>query len=175
MAITDWGHPSGVIGRSTVALDSPGQIRYGSYVNSSGVETNEAFRMVRLFNDTGGATIKNAVYMVGFDGDLTQNPKIETCAAVTVDRQLVVATEAYADQTWGWYVFAGVYDVMVEGTTDVAVGDYLKLVAATDADALIKDGTSRTADSVAIACAAQAANSAVATKCFLFGDRCDID
>jgi hypothetical protein len=94
---------------------------------------------------------------------------------VTVNRQLVVASAAYADQTWGWYTFAGYCDALVDGdATDVTKDDYLKIVAGTNADAFIDDTTSRTADSAAIACADNTATQAL-TKVFLLGDPCDVD
>jgi hypothetical protein len=175
MAISDWGHPSGIIGRSTIANDTPGQVRLVSYTTSAGVETNEPQRQVRLFNDTGAACVKGGVYMVGFDATEEQNPKIEVCAAVTVNRQLVVAVEATADQTWGWFAYAAYVDALVDGdTTDISAGDYLKIVAGTNPDAFIDDSTSRTADSAAIAMEANTGTQAL-TKVFLFGDPCDVD
>lgn len=175
MAITDWGHPSGIIPRSNTALDSPGQIRLRSYVDSNGVETGDVCRQVRLYNATGGALVAGATYMVDFDGDEETNPKVIACAAVTVDVQVVIAQEATATASWGWFTYAGYCDALVEGTTDVAKDDYLKIVAGTSATSFIKDGTARTSDSGAIATAAQTANSSVLTKVFLLGDRFDID
>lgn len=175
MSLADFGYHSGVIPRCSVAADAPGSVRTVSYVDSNGAETGDVCKQIRLYNATGGALTANATYMVDFDGDEETNPKVIACAAVTVDVHVVVAAAATAAASWGWFTYAGYCDALVEGTTDVAKDDYLKIVAATSATSFIKDGTSRTADSGAIACAAQAANSSVATKVFLFGDRFDID
>jgi hypothetical protein len=176
MAISDWGHPSGFMPRNVAAGDSPGQIRLISYVNSSGVETGEACRIVRLFNDRGAACVLGGVYMVDFDATVAQNLKVATCVAETsVQRQVVVAMAATADQAWGWFAYAGYVDALVDGdTTDVAAGDYLKITAGTNADAFLGNTTSRTVDSFAIAMAANTSTEAL-TKVFLLGDPADVD
>lgn len=176
MAIADWGHPSGVLPRSLLAGDSPGQIRLVSYINSSGVETGDVCRQVRLFNDRGSACVVGGVYMVDFDATVAQNLKVATCVAETsVQRQVVVASAATADQTWGWFTFAGYCDALVDGdTTDVAAGDYLKITAGTNADAFIGNTTSRTVDSFAIAMAANTSTEALKLV-FMLGDPADVD
>ena len=61
-------------------------------------------------------------------------------------------------------------DALVEGTTDVAAGDFLKIAQATSTTGYLKDGTSKTTSSHAIAHAAQTANSNVAAKVYLIGE-----
>jgi hypothetical protein len=160
--------------RDTIGSNTPGKMSYSEYVSSAGVNTGEPQYRKRVFNNTGGALVTGAVYMVAY-GAAGKNPQIIACAAVTANCYVCVATEAAADQTWTDVVMEGVVDAMVEGTTDVAAADFLKIVAATDADAFIKDGTTKTTDSFAIALAAQAANSAVLTKVWLTGEIGDID
>lgn len=168
-------------GRSTLADDTPGALRMCSYVTSAGVETKEPQLQVRLFNDTGSAMVVGQVYVTNFDGDEEKNPKVAVISALSAgdERWVVVATATTADQAWGWFVIKGYVDALVEGTTDVAVDDYLKTTAATSTTGLIKDqavGSGRTTKTAAIACAAQTANSNVATKIYLIGDRgVDID
>lgn len=177
MALRDWIIPAGMlaaIDTDTAAGVVPGAERIVKYVDSSG-NVSGYQKQVLLYNATGGACVAGAVYMVNYDGDEETNPSVIAEVAGTANREMVVATAATASTAWGWFVYAGYVDAMVEGTTDVAKDDYLKIVEATDADAFIKDGTTLTADSFAIACAAQAANSAVLTKVFLLGGEHDPD
>jgi hypothetical protein len=130
---------------------------------------------VRLYNNSGGATLAGGVYTVTFTGVVTTNPQVIDCAAVTVDVQVVVALEVIPDGDWGWFAVQGYCDALVDGdSADVAAGDFLKIVAGTNADAFIKDGASRTADSFAIACEANTSTEAL-KKVYLFGDFGDID
>lgn len=166
----------GIQGLSTLANDAPGAIRYSEYVDSSGVNTHEPQIQVRLYNATGGACVVGRPYMVTYDGDEETNPSVTTPAAVSAPCWVVFATEATATASWGWFTIAGYDDVLVEGTTDVAKDDFLKITAATTATAMLKDGTTKTTDSIAIACAAQASNSEVLTKCYIIGEApIDID
>lgn len=92
-------------------------------------------------------------------------------------RQLVVLQDS-AKRTgtmpttgaYGWFAFKGVANVLVDGTTDVAAGNYLLSNSKTISGALILDGTTKTDESVGMALAAQATDSAVLTSVFLFGD-----
>lgn len=162
-------------GRSTACDDSPGATKLGSYVTSAGVETKEPQALVRLINNSGGALVKNQVVLVEYTGLGTTNPGVITVAAKTPNYFAVVATEAVAASAFSWFVFQGYVDALVEGTTDVAVGDFLKLVAGTSSTGFIKDGTAKTTKSFAIAHAAQATDSAVAAKVYLFGETADPD
>jgi hypothetical protein len=172
-----WGVPHGIQGRSTLAEDTPGAIRYGEYVSSAGVNTHEPQVMVRLFNDTAAACVKSAIYMVDYDGDEEENPKVIAIAADAAGggRWVVVATEATADQAWGWFVIFGYVDALVEGTGDVAKDDYLKTTAATSTTGFVVDGTARTVDSFAMATEAQADAGEIAIKVYLLGQRADVD
>lgn len=168
------GNPIDTLQGVDPSFDTPEAIKFIPYVDSNGVADGTGGFAVRLYN--GGSALTNkATYMVDFDGDEETNPKITACVATTVDVTVVVAASAVAASSWGWFFFKGYCDVLVEGTTDVAKDDYLKLLTGTTATALLKDGTSRTTDSIAIACAAQASNSEVSTKVYLFGDKVDID
>lgn len=128
--------------------------------------------LARVYNGTGGALTANRPYMLTFSGASTTapNPRVTALAAAAgVPTQVVIAHEAIADASWGWVCFQGYHDCGIEGTTDVAAGDFLKIDAAVSTTGLIKDATSRSSASCAIACEAQASNSVVDKRVFLIG------
>jgi hypothetical protein len=174
VAIGDYAIPQGLMGRSTVHNDTPGQIRYQSYITSAGVETNEPQVLVRLYNSLAAAasTVKGGAYQVIYTG-AGLNPGILLPAAVTANVNIVIAPAIYLTATWGWYVWAGYVDALVEGATDVAIGDFLKVTAPNAY--LITDGATRTTDSFAVACEAQASATPTLAKVFLFGAEADVD
>lgn len=157
--------------RDSDANDTPLAYEERHYLDSSGNRTGKVGHLVRLYNATGGVLVLNAVYMVNYSGNPATSPQVIAAAASTPTRELVVAKEAVAIASWGWFCFSGWTDALVEGTTDVAIGDFLKFASATSTTAFIKDGTTITASSHAIAGAAQTANSEVATLIELLGDR----
>lgn len=176
MSIEHWAVPHGIMGRSTLASDTPAQVKYGCYIDpTTGVETNEGNRMVRLYNNTGAATVQGGVYQVTWGATEATLVQVIAGAATTVDVEMVVAEGVVAIGAWGWFFWGGMCPALVEGTTDVSVADFLKFVTGTSSNGFIKDGTARTGKSFAIAYAAQAANSAVLTKVFLLGGRADAD
>lgn len=77
------------------------------------------------------------------------------CTAATVGLEVLLQTRGFAE-------------AMVEGTTDVAVGDFLEVL--NTENEFKKDGT-RSANSVAVAVDAQAANSNVLSTVFMLGER----
>lgn len=83
-----------------------------------------------VFNDTGAALVVGNCYHLTAAGGLeAETPKVIAWTDANNDnfRDLVIATEAVADQAYGWVCFAGTVRAHVEGTTDVAVGDFLML------------------------------------------------
>ena len=170
MPVIETGWPSGLMGRGVTSNDTPGQRKVVSYVTSAGVDTNEPQFWVRVYNGTGGTLTKYACYMINWTGVAsTGNPQIIACTTSTPTREIVVATEAALTTAWTWVIHAGVCDALVDGTTDVAVSDFLKLTSGTSATAFIKDGTSYTTSSHAIAMAASTLDSANQTKIYLIG------
>lgn len=167
----------GIEPRSTISSTTTfGAKRIVEYADSNGVGTGEYREEVFLYNNTGGATVVGQCGLLEYTGLGTTNPQIVALAAKTaIYYHLVVAMEAVAAAGGVWCAVQGPADILVEGTTDVAVGDFLKAVAGTSTTALIKDGTTKTEDSYAIAHAAQAANSAVLTKCYLIGEKAEPD
>lgn len=112
--------------------------------------------------------VKGETYVVTYDGDEETCPKLVAAATLAVYQEYAVVL---ADQG----ATAGVAKVqtkghaymLVEGTTDVAKDDYLELLN-TEKSAK-KDGTARSVNSYAIACEAQASNSAVLIQVELLG------
>jgi hypothetical protein len=87
-------------------------------------------------------------------------------------RYVVVAMDDTPATSWGWFAFAGVVDLCgTVGTTDIAVGDFLKFDVDTALSyAPIKDGTAETDKSVAIALTANATDTVVTRiRCILLG------
>lgn len=166
--------------RNTLAEGLPGQTRWvankgadqSGHVDTENIDGTGHWE-IYAYNATGGALTVGAAYNFVIDGDEETNPQVIAYVdgANTNLRRTVWATEATAATSWGWFAYAGVYDVLVEGTTDVAKDDFLKFDLGVSVTALIKDGTAETDNSFACACAAQAANSAVLTRCHLIGDR----
>ena len=143
--------------------------RIVDYINpTTGVPEGHQMQ-VFLYNATGGALTQYATYEFSYDGDEETNFNVITCATATPPRDIVVATAATAAATWDWFVVCGYTQCGVEGTTDVAKDDFLKLTSGTSAVAFIKDGTTYTTSSHAQATEAQAANSVVNIKVFLLG------
>lgn len=109
------------------------------------------------------------VRVITYTGVQTTTPTAATPATnTTVYQQVGVASVTTTAAGWLWYQIKGDAEALVEGTTDVAVGDFLEVL--TTETSFKKDGTSRTTNSPCIAQEAQAANSSVLTNVYLFGD-----
>jgi hypothetical protein len=133
---------------------------------------NTPFQLCKVYNGTGGALTANRPYLLTFAGTSTtaENPRVLALAAQAgVQNHIVIAHEAIPDASWGWVCYQGYHDCGIEGTTDVSAGDYLLVSAGVSTTGLVKDGTSRTQQSCAIACEAQATNSVVDKRVYLFG------
>lgn len=165
-------HPQGLLNGV-----SPAYLQRKGYLNTTTGAVEGDRLEIKLYNGRGSATVAGGVYRVIFDGDEETNPAVATATAQTVDQWYVVSIRAVADATWDWYAIEGYVDALVEGTTDVAKDDTLKVVVGTAANAFVQDTASGviSSDTIAIACAAQAANSSVLTKVYLYGREADID
>lgn len=108
-----------------------------------------------------------------FTGVTTTNPSAVAPATSSV-YQLVVFPTAAQSSTAGfqWCQYRGDATVLVDGTTDVAISDFLKVANA--GTALIKDATTRGTTSIAIAQAARTTNSAGLLAVYLLGSRVTI-
>jgi hypothetical protein len=148
-----------------------------SYVNpTTGLVEGDRIKR-RLYNGRGSATVAGGVYIQQHDGDEETSPRVITCAAQAADVEVVVSIGIVADASWGWFVYKGYVDALVEGTTDVAKDDTLKVVTASSPAAFIQDTAALvvTPDSVAVACAAQTSATPTLTKVQMFGSRADVD
>ena len=127
---------------------------------------------ITLFNDQAGALAIGTVVQVIYDPDgtngLTQGMQAGAPASTAWVTFTAIALESVGVDAIGYFQIAGVCDALVEGTTDVAAGDFLEVL--NTEVSFKKDGTSRTANSAAVALAAQAADSAVLTSVLLIGE-----
>lgn len=132
------------------------------------------FLAKKFYNVSGGATVVGRPYRRTNTGADLNNPQISALAALAaVYQDVVVALEAVANNAWCWCAVYGDVDCGVEGTTDVAAGDFLRVVAATSTTGLVVEAaaTTKTVNTLATAKAAQAANSVVNVRVHLHGDR----
>lgn len=113
-------------------------------------------------------TEKGEVLVESFDGDSALNPKAVSATTSTVRKQTVVATKNQgATAGFQFCVVQGYCKALVNGSTSVAKGDFLEVT--NGADNAVKDGTTQTANSFAIACEAQTAGSDTLTDVYLLG------
>lgn len=152
--------------RSSGAADAPLAIRYIS--DASG---NIGFQQ-RLFYPTGSALSVGQTMKVAYTGAVTGCPNVITpvSGTVAVD-QIVVAVNATVSGTWDWFWTYGFCNALVNGTTDVAINDYLLMKIGTSANGFTKDGSAITASTLAVAKAASTADSDNLTLIFLMGWR----
>lgn len=127
---------------------------------------------ISLFNDQATAIALGDIVLVGYDPDgtagLTQGMQALAPATNTFNVYTAVAMEAVAVDAVGFFQLSGVCDAFIEGTTDVAAGDFLEVL--NGENEYKKDGAARTTVSSAIALAAQAANSNVLTSVYKIGE-----
>jgi len=113
---------------------------------------------------------KGQIKVVTYDGDEASNPSAVTPATSAVYQKVGVCTKTSATAGYVEYQIKGDCTfALVEGTTDVAKGDFLEVL--NGETSLKKDATTRSVNSVAIAQAAQTADSSVATSVYLIGER----
>lgn len=122
-----------------------------------------------IFAYCAAAETVGQVRVISHTGVVTTNPSAIAPATLAVYQYVGVATKTTTAAGWQWYQIKGDVNALVEGTTDVAVGDYLEVL--NTELSFKKDATARSTNSVAIAQAAQATNSAVLTPVYLLGDR----
>ncbi len=109
----------------------------------------------------------------GVPGASGTNPGTATAATSSVYQLIVVPPVAQgATAGFQWCQFKGDAQVLVDGTTDVAIGDFLKCT--NTATSLSKDNTTRQTTSVAISQVAYTTNSAALKAVYLLGDRVTI-
>lgn len=101
------------------------------------------------------STEKGEVLVKSFDSDTTKTPKAVAAATATFRQKVVVATEDQGTTAgFQWCAVEGIVNALVNGATDVAVGNSLEVL--NGADNFTKDGTARAGTSAAIAMEAYA-------------------
>ena len=183
MALRDWIIPHDYVcpfDPDTTGGVVPGKERIVPYTDTDGVRGSGISKQVYLYNSTGSALVKGAAYIVGYDGDEETNPMVFAYSgAITLDREFVIATSAVPAASFGWFVYAGYANVVLDGgTTDIAKDDYVKMTTAVSNSYPSSDGTATySADSLGIATAAQTAAASITsfTKVFLIGGLRDGD
>lgn len=127
---------------------------------------------ITAYNATGSTIAAGDVLVLtyGYASGTEVNASIP--ATSSVYQQIVVAIEAIASTAIGRFQKSGYCEAYVEGTTDVAAGDFLEVL--NGENEFKKDGAARTVYSVARAVDAQALNSNVKVTVFLFGERTQI-
>lgn len=151
--------------RSSGAADAPGAIRYEA--DASG----NVGAQQRLFYPTGSALAVGQTMKVAYTGGVSGCPNVLTPVSGTaaID-QIVVAVNATVSGTWDWFWIWGYCTALVNGTTDVAVDDYLLMKIGTSANGFTKD-SALTVNTLACAKAASTANSDNSTLIYLMGVR----
>lgn len=115
-------------------------------------------------------TAKGTPLVVTYDGDEEVMVKGVAAATAAFYQEIAVTPRlAGAAAEFMWCQTKGIAKMLVDGTTDVAKDDYLEVL--NTATSAVKDGAARTVNAFAIACEAQATNSAVLTTVQLLGDR----
>ncbi|MDY0218807.1 MAG: hypothetical protein RBR14_05615 [Candidatus Cloacimonas acidaminovorans] len=108
--------------------------------------------------------------VVTHDGDEEIMVKGVAAATAAFYQEIAVTPRlAGAAAEFMWCQVKGIGKMLVNGTTDVAKDDYLEVL--NTGTAAVKDGATRTVNSVAIACEDQAANANTLTLVQLLGDR----
>jgi len=115
-------------------------------------------------------TEKGEILVKSFDGDEEMNPKAVTPATSTIFQRVVVATEDQGSTAgFQWCVVEGDCEALVSGSANVAKDDFLEVV--NGADNLIKDASTRSEKSVAIAREAYTTSADALKKVSLLGER----
>lgn len=141
---------------------------------------------LRVQNTTGGALTAYKPYMIvasataGGASAGVCRPVLIACASsaasANVFRQIGLATEATADDGYTWAQVAGYCTGLVDGTTDVASGDTLKITEAAPAAVLIEDQDDNTFTQNTVAVALEEYNDTADTakSVFMLGIPCQI-
>jgi len=109
---------------------------------------------VDVYCYSAGARAKGEFQVIDYNsGEASTSPAILDPAALAVYQEVGVVLEAITEAGYVWIRVAGICDALVDGTEDVAKGDYLESLAAIS---VVKDhSTVRSVNSVAVAMEAQ--------------------
>lgn len=115
------------------------------------------------------AKAKGELQVITYDGDEEYSPKLADAATLAVYQEIGVVLEEHLSAGYGWVQVKGVCEALVDGTTDVAKDDFLEVL--NGAVSAVKDATTRSVNSVAIAREAQTADEGTLTEIELLGGR----
>jgi hypothetical protein len=124
--------------RDTLSTDRPNQIRIER--DSNGLARKE----IRLYNAYASTIPVGHPCLVRYDGDEETNPFVVSGASASGTAILEIFCTpqvAVPASSWGWFTIEGYCQALVEGTTDVAKDDFLKLVIATTSGVIKDTGT----------------------------------
>lgn len=129
-------------------------------------DSNGLYRKeIWLYNAYASAIPAGQPCLIRYDGDEETNPFVVSGAAasgaVAVER-LVVASASIAATSWGWFVYEGYCEALIEGTTDVAK-DHLLRFTVQKPTGLCRDGTAAVPLVSTCAVAREAQTNATAT------------
>jgi hypothetical protein len=113
------------------------------------------------------AQVLGDVQILNYSATSGQEVKVTDAAASDLENQIVgVCAKALAAAGITWFQIYGLAEAKVDGTDDVAAGDFLKITAAIG-DSFITEGAAKTNLSTALAIDAQTANSGVVVTVLL--------
>lgn len=133
------------------------------------LQTADGKQYISAYNGTGGALTAGKVYVLAYDNAAGQEVQIAAPATSAFPVMTCVAVAATANGAIGWFQVGGLCESHVEGTTDVAAGDFLEVL--NGENDWKKDGAARTTVSGAVAVDAQAADSAVKVTVMLINEQ----
>lgn len=114
---------------------------------------------ISAHNGTGAALVPGKVYVLTYGSVEKREVAVGNPATSTFAVMTGVAVAATPNGEIGWIQVGGICEAYVEGTTDVAAGDFLEVL--NGENDFKKDGTARSTVSAAVAVDAQATDSAV--------------
>lgn len=149
--------------------------------------TQRPYKQILLYVPSAlqGVITSGAPYVMTYSGTDDQNPQVALASASTsgVTRDVVIlkdsqqfsATMPTTGQL-GWFAFWGNTKAYIDGTSSsIAAGSFLKLDSRTSNAALILDGATQSANSVAIYMDSATVTTKVLANVFLLGDKASID
>lgn len=122
---------------------------------------------VSAYNETGSATVVGEVVILDYANDY--GVKAIVVATKTFPVRIAIARAIMADHVLAWFQVGGEAEAGVEGTDDVAAGDFLEVL--NTELAFKKDGAARTTNSGAVAVDVQAADSIVVVTVRLINEQ----
>lgn len=120
----------------------------------------------------GESKSKGEFQVIEYDGDEDTNPKVADASTSSAYQEVGVILDDISDSGFYWVQVEGKAEALVDGDTDVSKDDFLEVLdGSVNA---IKDDTTRSENSVAVACEAQTANEGTLTDVWLLGGRAQI-